>query len=365
MGHHHNDRDHRNQQLPAVVQQINPSNYGLPVAPVTDVALVQDALATALSRGCNLLAPLTQLQSLPPDHEIALVVVAFPVDGQWRNKSNGTWYEVDGGKVALHRGALDKLASAAGLSSVPAHCNVELVEKNYWRAKYTVRGKGFDGVERQITKSVEFDVRDGSAEQSKAGRGLRTVRAFGARHAESKAANRAIRSFLGLNGSYTKDEAARPFVFPKLRWVPDMSDPMIKRMVAAKQLGVIDQLFGAQESTIEAPAYVDPNRVIVDEGSPAPSRHQVGTKSAPSQNQHSERSRDRVSAHPDDAPNWSRDEIPQQRAAPQRVQQQRRGTPDCETCGKPLSDKVANFSVDKYGAPLCYDHQPGNQGSGR
>ena len=78
-----NRNDNRNQQpkVSAIVK-VDGTRYGLPQGPVTDVGLVRDALATALEKGCNLLAPLTQLQTLPPDHEVALVVVAFPLDGE-------------------------------------------------------------------------------------------------------------------------------------------------------------------------------------------------------------------------------------------------------------------------------------------
>ena len=332
-----NRNDNRNQQpkVSAIVK-VDGTRYGLPQGPVTDVGLVRDALATALEKGCNLLAPLTQLQTLPPDHEVALVVVAFPLDGEWSNRSNGTWYEVDGGKVSLHRGALDRLAAAAGLSSVPEHCRVELVETFFWRATYTVRGKGFDGQERTVTKSVEFDVRQDSPEARKLGRGLAGARKFGARHAESKAANRAIRSFLGLNGSYTRAAAAKPFVFPKLQWVPDMSDPMIRRMVAAKQLGIVDQLFGAQARAENAPQIVQVEEEAIPEGGTAPA-DPAPTLVPPRQGT--------------DDPPWAGDRWEQENDGSGEV-------PDCSVCGKPLTNRVANYSADKYGEPLCYQHQP-------
>lgn len=282
----------------ALIQRIDPSELGLPNQPVIDTHEVNNSLAQALEQGCNVLSPLTQINYIPPDHVIQIRVIYCPLEGGWDNggRSNGTWYQVDGGKIALHRAALEQLASAAGLSDVPELCSVVNVEGSpyYWRATHTVKMKTIDGTDRLVKRSVGLDLRDGSSELGGASsKRIANMRKFGERQAETKAASRAIRAALGIKGGYTKQEALRPFVLPTLVWRPDMSDPEIKRMVAAKQLGVINELFGAQEQS----------RIERLNNTPAA-----------------------------------------------------QGAPPCETCGVALTDEQANRSIDAVGAPLCAEH---------
>ncbi len=320
MTNRNDDRNDDQRGRTEIVRRIDPRELGLPEGPTTDTALIQDALAHALAQGCNVLAPPTRIQSLPPDHQLSICVVAFDVDGGWNGKSNDSFYQVDGGKVALHKASLNKLAAAAGLSDVPEHCKVEQVEPSFWRASHCVEGKLYDGTVIRRVGTVEVDLRDGSAEAAKAGRGLRNARVFGARNAETKAALRAIRSWLSLQGSYTRDQARQPFVFPRLRWVPDLSDPIIKRMVAAKELGIVDALYGSLGD-------VTPT-LIAD---------------APA-----------ATGDPDWAGDAKPDPEPEQRQT---------GAPPCYKCQRPLSDQEASDSIDAHGAALCYDHRP--RGGGR
>lgn len=62
--------------------------------------------------------------------------------------------------------------------------------------------------------------------------------------AESKAKLRCIRAALGVPVSMPKDQAAKPFVVPALVPDLDVSDPEIKRMVAASLLGSQEALYG-------------------------------------------------------------------------------------------------------------------------
>ena len=79
----------------ALVRRIDPAKLGLPTKPVDDPELVGDALEHAAANDCNVLAPITKLQFLPPDHVVAFNVVLFDAsftDEQWNGKkrSNGT-----------------------------------------------------------------------------------------------------------------------------------------------------------------------------------------------------------------------------------------------------------------------------------
>jgi hypothetical protein len=69
------------------------------------------------------------------------------------------------------------------------------------------------------------------------------ARRFGLRLAESKSMNAAIRN-LGIKAKYALEELKKPFVMFRCSYVPDMSDPDIKRMVAGQALSGAGLLYG-------------------------------------------------------------------------------------------------------------------------
>lgn len=247
---------------------IDPGAYGLPTAPVQNAAHAANALQTALQHGCNVLAPMTQISFIPHGYAVSLRVVTFDgafTEAQRKAKSNGTFYITDEGKLALHRTALDQLAAAAGISWVGRDCGRvdDGQEVYFWRYRMTARYRGFDSTPREISREYELDLRDGSPAAGKAGNGLRNARIYGASLCESKAANRVVRAALGLR-AYTEQEAARPFVFPALVWMPAPS-PEIDRMIAAKELGLVQEVFGPGLGGLtggQAPMLAEPGRVI-------------------------------------------------------------------------------------------------------
>lgn len=260
---------------------ISPQRLGLPVGPQSDVAAVSDCLLRAHAT-CNVLAPAMQLDYLPPDHVISFMVVLFPTDGintyrddtgadrAAKQQSNGVWYATDGGDLALHRAALDMLAQAAGITWLHDQCGRtdDRHTPGVWAYRMTCQIKGLDGRTRTITREYELDLRDGSPAAVKAGRGLANARIHGAQLCESKASNRAVRAALGLR-AYTVAEAQRPFVFPVLRWVPDPDDVVVRRMIAAKELGIVGEVYGGTGDG--GPVHlVDPTRVVDAQATPAP-----------------------------------------------------------------------------------------------
>jgi hypothetical protein len=255
---------------------IEPRRLGLPAGPQAVASDVSDCLLRAGAHA-NVLAPAMQIDFLPPDHVISFAVLLFPIDGistyrgqggemASKQQSNGIWYATDGGGLAMHRSALDMLAQAAGITWVHNECGRtdDRGEPFIWAYRMTCEIKGIDGRTRRVSREYELDLRGGdggmSPAASKAGNGLRNARIHGAQLAESKASNRAVRAALGLR-AYTVAEARRPFVIPVLRWVPDSSDPEIRRMIAAKELGVIGEIYGS--------ARVDDTRVIDHDPRPA------------------------------------------------------------------------------------------------
>ena len=281
------DRD----PAPLPILEIDPRRLGLPSGPQSEVQSVTDCLLRARQHA-NVLAPAMQLQELPVDHVITFMVVLFPTDGintyrdqegrelASRQQSNNVWYATDHGDLAHHRAALDMLAQAAGITWVHSKCGrTDDRRKPYlWSYRMTLQIKGLDGRTREVSREYELDLRgvgdnlSPAAKKAGTGKGLPNARIHGAQLAESKAANRAIRAALGLH-AYSVADARKPFVLPVLRWVPDANDPVVRRMIAAKELGLVSELFGAEAAAAQAAGgtvhLVDPARVIDHDPRPA------------------------------------------------------------------------------------------------
>ena len=340
---------------------VQPAQMGLPSGPQTDPATVTDCLLHAAAV-CNVLAPMMQITHLPADHQITFMVVLFPIDGiktytkdgevrASRQQSNGVWYATDNGNLAHHRSALDQLSQAAGITWVPEKCG-RTDDRSHpyrWAYRMTVKRKGLDGRVTEVTREHELDLRGSvgrlSPAAEKAGKGLRNARIHGAQLCESKAANRCIRAALALR-SYTVEEAARPFVLPVLQWVPDMSDPVIRRMVGAHEMGTIDLLYEAEAA---AGVLVDDDRVIDAPPVTPPllPDHEAARDMAAGANQP------------------AREAVPVAAAAPATQGtnampwDQQGGRPPCTNCGIPLSQTQAAKTADMDGGPYCGDHVPG------
>lgn len=387
-----------------VIEVIDPVKVGLPARPVTDLALINDALDTARARGWNVLAPVTRFQYLPPDHQVAIRVIQFNAaftEADTAAKGNGTYYLTEG-KLSHGRAALDMLAATAGIGWDPAGCGRtdDGSEPFVWSWRMTALVKSMDGQIRPITRSKTIDLRAGSAETitvKSRGRDqdpdiydwsparLAKAREHGAAMAESKAANRAIRAALGLSISYSQAQAAAPFVFPCLVYVfPDT--PQVQLLRAAVELGVVSQVFGPKAGRIyaaDAPELhggLAGGEVIDHQAAPAPralpdngpardfraeadrlaSRHAVPRQELPPDLEDDRDPWDDRDQRRQEAPRQERRPDPRQER-PQERRPDPRGELDadqCSDCGRGITAGIARFSADRFGRPLCRDHQP-------
>jgi hypothetical protein len=364
---------------PRPLQVLDPRSYGLPARPTANVDQVEDALHHAATR-CNLLAPMTKLDMIPPDHVISLRVVSFPPDWDQLNsaaKGDGNWYKLKGGnKIALSGRALDQLAAAAGISWVSAECGRQDdgSEVYVWHWRMTAELRDFDGRKRRITRERVVDLRKGAPEaEAMSAAQLKGARIHGPAMAESKAANRAVRHLLGISGGYHPAEAERPFVFPALVWVPDTTDPVIKRMVAAERLGIVGDVFGpgtlGHEEIAEGPAM----RPVGETIDVQPDQRQAA-------GDYQRQAQPPAELEPPRSERWlpteeERREIAEREAreARQPAPARRRSNPgqeprrqaalpleggdQCDQCGRGVSASVADYSRRKFNRVLCMDDQ--------
>jgi len=206
-----------------------------------------DKLAGAMQAAgqrCNLIAPIVALDHIPLFFEVSLRVVS--IDPR-EMRDGGECYSVPGGKLALGKSALAKLALAAGIQWDAMRSGRLDDGSDPYYVHYRAVGAwpDFDGrTVLQISGSKVLDLREGSATleklaaESKDGgeKRVREMRAFILEHAESKARNRAIRQALALRSSYTREDLQKPFVVPRLVETGRCDDPELRRLYYEKKL---------------------------------------------------------------------------------------------------------------------------------
>lgn len=328
-------RDDRRPETPATLV-VRPEEVGLPDKPFDDQSDVERVRSVLMEsrRTVNVIGPITQIDRIPGGYVLSLRLVQFPLDGlldrdgrikSGRFLSNGLWHKVPGGqdnpdRLALQKTALDQIAAAAGVEYLPPRRMDDGSEVHLWRYQCGIRFRGFDGQWREVWDEVENDLRgqgqDLSPQAGTEGNNLRNARKFGARVCISKAFNRAIRRAFGLRPLVVED-ARKPFLYPLLQYVPDMENSTVAAMVAAKELGIVNDVFGpgsalgskARGETVivdAVPERTDDHRLLPDpDADPSswgnePPREREPVRRERDRSPPRARERERTPAHPDD-----------------------------------------------------------------
>lgn len=201
-------------------------------------------------------------------------------------------------EVSLNATAIKRMMAAAGVNVTHSE-EIPTGERNYW--KWQSRGKirDFDGSWRELPPgTAEIDLRDGSAqigewtaeawakreaESEERKRGLpenqkwkakpqpiggwtgdrvMSARRFGLRLAEAKSLNALGRNF-GLKQVYSIDELRKPFVIFRATFNHDTSDPAIKQMLSAAELGATNLLYPGTALPAAAAATAEETRPAI------------------------------------------------------------------------------------------------------
>ncbi len=266
--------------------------------------------------------------------------------------ADGEIYEQQRGKYALTRKALLKLMRAAGIrivksqSELPSKC-LKCAEVN--RAigrpvncgsctnkdvKYTVTisAPQLTGQDILYKASREMNIEEETAGMTPAQKAQ--FMKFRAEHCESKALNRAIRAALMIKPTYTLEELKKPFVVAYL--VPNLNNPEVKARAIDGFFAGAQALYGHDAASISQPRVIDVSGDD-DEDVPPMVPDEIGDPQggAPAD-------------YPGDEPDFMQDD-------PAPAQQS--SSPCCDECGAEISEKVYNYSIDKFGRPLCYSCQ--------
>lgn len=192
--------------------------------PIAKALQVSGMFDQVRSGAANLVSPMVAIDQVPEGSRISVRGVVIDPDKET--------YPQAGGKVALLKVALDKIARTAQVDW--AYCD----QVDNWNDPYRVRYHAvavvtnFDGTRSRLVGSKVVDLRKTADFIGEDARGMSDKELAQARKhihplCESKAKNRAIRS-LGIPATMSKVDAAKPWVIVAL--VPDTSDPDVKRL---------------------------------------------------------------------------------------------------------------------------------------
>lgn len=242
-----------------IAKVTDPAYYGIEPGPLTTPVRIRDAMLGLKAGGANLLGPTVHLDVIPPNYVVSLRFEFIDpytpeLTGMPGKRSNGAWYEQKGGGLSLTYVSLNKLAHLAGLTWIEFGRTDDGRTPLYWRYRGRAKVRLFDGEWIEEEGTGESDLRDGSAEAATVSdKQLAGMRAKGSQRAESICKAAIIRKLLALKASHSWQEAEMPFVWPVLKYIAPTDDAEINRMIAAKELGLIGDLYGPR-----------PGRTVID-----------------------------------------------------------------------------------------------------
>jgi hypothetical protein len=238
----------------------------------------------------HVLTPAVQISAIAQQYEIAVSVVVLDTTVDKR----GIGPEVyslgeDGrgvpwlsrGECAIGKVGLLKISQAAGVTWDPRYCGRtdDRRERYYWEYKAVGSYVDFTGASQTIQATFELDLRDGSpALKGFTGPQIDATRRAGLRICESKAMNAAIRE-LGIRQKYQIKDLEKPFVIFRVMFVPDMKDPMQRRLVTERALAGSAALYPAhrQIETGAPPEVIDVTPERQEPVAPATAETPAGT----------------------------------------------------------------------------------------
>ena len=391
---------------------------------MNDTAQNQLAAIKSKYAGCNLLMPSASEVQLNPFYKITVMEVLPDLSEQsgdifkvGRIQEGKDWVDLYSPAKPL----LMKLASAAGIQFDPNNTYGTRVSKNCYKAKAFGAMRLPDGTGKThadektidledeedrfrlefMDKSIEgikdkraaeeaakmfagewFDTTDKWGKPCKGYRiadqdrqkyidrsvlvNMTLLRKTAAEKAMTGAILRVIRALVGMKGQYTRAELSKPFAVARVTFSPDYSDPEVRRAMLEQGMNSMGNMFGTSGalphgigSAVDASftttdSLFDPeefanNPAFASEGGERGGDHLPPEHDGYYDEPQGQRPAPRTS-RPEPTPDPAAGETPSGEQL------------ECIECSEGISKAVYDFSVRKYGAPLCMKCQKNQEG---
>lgn len=168
--------------------------------------------------------------------------------------------------------------------------------------------------------------------------------------AQTGAILRVIRALLGIKGTYQLQELKKPFAVPTVTFSPDYSDANVRQAMLQQGMSSMGNMFGATSAPPAALPFA--TEAFADGFDPEENLDNPAF----------------VSGHSADEENYADD---YRQGEPEREQehseppaQQETGQEEstgyfCDECGKEITERAYEYSINKFGKPLCMKCQKG------
>lgn len=149
---------------------------------------------------------------------------------------------------------------------------------------------------------------------------------------------RVIRALLGVKGTYTKAELQKNFAIPTVIFSPDFSDPQVRQAMLTQGMNSVNNMFGTPQIAVKSVDFESESTVFTQDDLDNPayaSDTEIENDYPPMQ-------------EPDIAPEPEPEPEPDRSADFQ-----------CSRCGEVINERVYEYSINKFGEPLCIKCQRG------
>lgn len=360
-------------------------------------------------QNCNLLVPTATDVQLNPFYKYHVEEVpvdlsdnsgeVFKVGTEKKESQNGK--DIYENVYSLRKPLLNRIAMAAGIQFNPKETYVERVDRVTYRAQAHGAMRKADGTPRTETDQRVICLEDKEAKyriefMDKAAKGIvdqkqakaaaeifkgtwipakdkygNAIKAFlidekdrdryversvmvnmallketCAEKAMTGAKLRVIKALLGIKNTYTESELKKNFAIPTVIFSPDYSDPMVRQAMLAQGMNSINNMFGTPAVSVKRVDFDNDNiyDVEADFSNPA----------FASEAQDDDYSDDYIQPEvvEESTPEPTHQELVQT------GQTQETGY-RCSSCSETINERVYEYSINKFGRPLCIKCQRG------
>lgn len=157
---------------------------------------------------------------------------------------------------------------------------------------------------------------------------------------------RVIRALLGVKNSYRKSELEKNFAIPTVIFSPDYSDPQVRQAMLVQGMNSVNNMFGVPQIEVKEVAFETENNVLdpADLDNPAfmtePEVEDTYLTTCPSDLEAG--NNPAASGQPEPEPDRSMDF-------------------QCSRCGTIINERVYEYSINRFGEPLCIRCQRGGR----
>lgn len=153
---------------------------------------------------------------------------------------------------------------------------------------------------------------------------------------------RVIRALLGVKGTYTRAELQKNFAIPTVIFSPDFSDPQVRQAMLAQGMNSVNNMFGTSQIVVKTVDFEAENNTF----DPADLDNPAYTSESEIENDYPPMEE----TEPDIASDTAQEE---------ETEPDRSADFQCSRCGEIINERVYEYSINKFGEPLCIKCQRG------